>query len=127
MSPNTFSKKVLDRANTIEFSEVNLSLEIVSTDYKELTPLVDINNVFLKTDYLVLKDCLQTKNNDLVQQTVAVLENINDILIKANLHVGYRIRDEICFYMIHAIREEIFNFDTSLDYQIMQKILPRMY
>ncbi|MDO7203447.1 hypothetical protein Q5M85_03595 [Paraclostridium bifermentans] len=47
----TFSRKVLDRANTIEFSDVDLENLFGDSD-NENTENLNINNHFLKTNYL---------------------------------------------------------------------------
>lgn len=51
-----FSKKVLDRANTIEFSDIDLSVMPQLRD-DSIQPL-DLDNSFLKTNFLKLQDCL---------------------------------------------------------------------
>ncbi|MCU9807750.1 hypothetical protein LEQ06_05965 [Paraclostridium sp. AKS46] len=47
----TFSRKVLDRANTIEFSDVDLSNLFGESD-NEYIEALNISNHFLKTNYL---------------------------------------------------------------------------
>ena len=115
-----FSKKVLDRANTIEFSFVNLMAR-VSAGGQPVTQKLD--NSFLKTDYLYLQDC---DDEDLIGTVCFNLEELNQILVKANLHVGYRVRDEISFYMMNNKKAELLDFDSAFDHEIMQKILPRV-
>jgi len=116
-----FSKKVLDRANTIEFSFVNLMAKPTET-YVEPQKLDEVNS-FLKTEYLYLRDC---DDDGVVDEVCFDLEAINQILIKANLHVGYRVRDEIAFYMMNNKKAELLSEDAAFDYEIMQKILPRI-
>src|SRR5699024_12568726 len=41
-------------------------------------------------------------------------------------HIGYRVRDEICFYMVYNNRENLLDFDSAMDHCILQKILPRI-
>ena len=115
-----FSKKVLDRANTIEFSFVNLMAR-VSAGGQPITQKLD--NSFLKTDYLHLQDC---DDEDIIGTVCFNLEELNQILVKANLHVGYRVRDEISFYMMNNKNAELLDFDAAFDHEIMQKILPRV-
>ena len=115
-----FSKKVLDRANTIEFSYVNL-MSMVKDKTETVTQKLD--NSFLKTDYLYLGDC---DDLDLVEGVCFELEELNQILVKANLHVGYRVRDEISFYMINNKKSGLISEEAAFDNQIMQKILPRV-
>ena len=115
-----FSKQVLDRANTIEFSFVNLMSR--PTAGAAATPL-KLDNAFLKTDYLYLQDC---DDGDLVDGVCFNLEELNQILVKANLHVGYRVRDEVCFYMMNNKKAGLLPDDAAFDHEIMQKILPRI-
>ena len=115
-----FSKKVLDRANTIEFSFVNLMTKVITGGQAVAQKL---DNTFLKTDYLYLRDCV---DEDLIDTVCFNLEELNQILVKANLHVGYRVRDEIAFYMMNNRKAELLEFDAAFDHEIMQKILPRV-
>lgn len=118
-----FSKKVLDRANTIEFSNVDLSFPdnfSTSEPYK----LKNIENDFLKSKYLILKDCADYKV--FLEKVCTNIEKLNQILVKANLHVGYRVRDEIAFYMLNNQNDDLIKENDAFDNSIMQKILPRI-
>ena len=115
-----FSKKVLDRANTIEFSFVNLMSR--PTAGAAATPL-KLDNTFLKTDYLYLLDC---DDDTLIDSVCFDLEELNQILVRANLHVGYRVRDEISFYMMNNKKADLLSKEAAFDHEIMQKILPRI-
>lgn len=117
-----FSKKVLDRANTIEFSYVDLSP--VFEDYGSVEKPIPVQNDFMKPSFIRLQECSDHK--DTVQKTCDELVRINDKLKAADLHVGYRIRDDFCFYMINREMADILSFDEAFDNQIMQKILPRI-
>ena len=119
-----FSKKVLDRANTIEFSFVNLLPDFGSAAGS--AEKVAVDNDFLRTKYLVLaKDCADEK--DYVEGICEKLEALNKILLTANAHVGYRVRDEIVFYMLNNKNAgNLLTDNEALDYEIMQKILPRI-
>lgn len=115
-----FSKKVLDRANTIEFSFVNLMSRPAASGAKAAQKL---DNSFLKTDYLYLSEC---DDEDLIDGVCFNLEELNQILLKANLHVGYRVRDEISFYMMNNKNADLLTEEAAFDHEIMQKILPRI-
>ena len=115
-----FSKKVLDRANTIEFSYVNLMSKV---NNKEEIAVQKLDNSFLKTEYLYLRDC---DDNELIENICFDLEELNQILVKANLHVGYRVRDEISFYLMNNKKSDLLSKDAAFDNEIMQKILPRV-
>ncbi len=118
-----FSKKVLDRANTIEFSNVDLTFPDFDPSASE-APLDNIKNDFIKSKNLILKDCLSHKSE--LDPICAELEKINQILAEANLHVGYRVRDEIIFYISNNLIEQLIDGNKALDNAIMQKILPRI-
>ena len=117
-----FSRKVLDRANTIEFNYVDLV-----PDFSGTVESIRLNekNDFLKTEYLLLAQCPEDAQSN-VQQYCNQLEKINKILQTANAHVGYRVRDEICFYMLNNRNAKLMSDDEALDHEIMQKILPRI-
>ncbi len=117
-----FSKKVLDRANTIEFSEVDFTLLPAKESYPVET-LISKNQSF-ETEYIYLKDCLE--DVEYVRIINDKLDRINKVLTNANLQVGYRVRDEICFYMIYNKSFKLLDEDDALDYAIKQKILPRI-
>ncbi|CKF65118.1 5-methylcytosine-specific restriction enzyme B [Streptococcus pneumoniae] len=118
------SKKVLDRANTIEFNTVNLDYFNFLMDVEEKEAEV-ASNRSLETEYLHLKECFK-ENEDLVRNISTILIEINKILESVGAQVGYRIRDEICFYMAYNEQGKLLSFDEALDYQIYQKILPRL-
>lgn len=129
-----FSKKVLDRANTIEFNKVNLNynfddedilnenLEDASDNANEKSNVY--HNNFLKSEFLKIKDCKQYKK--IAQDVIKKLIEINDTLEKYNCHYGYRVRDEITFYMIYAVKDNLMIFGEAFDICITQKILPKV-
>lgn len=119
-----FSKKVLDRANTIEFSYVDL-LPSFSSSADAVVPM-NKGNDFFKSQYLVLGTDVKPEQQELAKRVSADLQNINKVLQQANAHVGYRVRDEIVFYMLNNDTAKLLDYDTAFDYEIMQKILPRI-
>ena len=73
----------------------------------------------------MVRDCVADASD--VGEICSVLQQINGILMEANAHVGYRVRDEIAFYMLnnkHA--ENLLTPDQAMDNEIIQKILPRI-
>ncbi|CAG7646932.1 hypothetical protein PAESOLCIP111_05275 [Paenibacillus solanacearum] len=120
-----FSKKVLDRANTIEFNYINLGQypeDELAADEEASPPAA---NSFLRSDYLQLADVYRD-HRDLIHKTTEKLVKINGILEEIHSHVGFRIRDAICFYMIYNERFELMSEDAAFDLQLLQKILPRV-
>lgn len=131
-----FSPKVLDRANTIEFIEIYLLRQRENNNPTSNIP--DISNLF-KENFLKDVVGIKEKGTDEYQKYqewekenwnlfVGLLEDINKIFKEYNLHFGYRIRDEILRYLYFAekLGSSDFNTDTAMDFQIKQKILPRI-
>ena len=118
-----FSKKVLDRANTIEFSDVDFDLQDPIDTYENNS--IFVNNDFLRSKYLnLIKDC--SDSWEYVKTINNKVQLINNILKKADAHFGYRVRDEIIFYMLYNQEYGLIKEDDAFDNQIMQKILPRL-
>ena len=121
---HSFSRKVLDRANTIEFSEVNLS-KFPGQANQVLNPS-NLKNEVLKSEYITLRDCF-SGNEDYITEKVKILEELNEILGPNGFHVGYRVRDELSFYLLYNRRWQLLPEEVAVDFQIMQKILPRIH
>ncbi|MBS4193214.1 DUF3578 domain-containing protein [Bacillus sp. FJAT-49705] len=119
-----FSKKVLDRANTIEFNRVDLQNLSFLEDSESMESLEIVNNQ-LESKYLHLKD-LYLIHKEIIERTTNELVKINEALKIIHAHVGYRVRDEICFYLAYNELGDLFKFEEALDYCILQKILPRI-
>ena len=118
-----FSKKVLDRANTIEFSYVDLlSMPSFSTATADK---ITVTNEFLVSKYITLNDC-DAADREYIGSVCTTLSRINSILEIANVHIGYRVRDEIVFYMLNNREADLLDDKVAFDNQIMQKILPRI-
>lgn len=118
-----FSKKVLDRANTIEFSYVDLlSMPSFSTASADK---ITVTNEFLVSKYITLNDC-DAVDKEYIAGVCTTLSRINGILEIANAHIGYRVRDEIVFYMLNNREADLLDDKVAFDNQIMQKILPRI-
>jgi 5-methylcytosine-specific restriction endonuclease McrBC GTP-binding regulatory subunit McrB len=127
-----FSSKVLDRANVIEFNDVNLAdyeKGVVASDGFVLKE-ADVRNGLLpgedevtfssKADYsAALK---------ITPELHDYLDGLLNILRHYHLHFGYRVINEIAHYIRHAhelIRD--FDLEEAMDIQILQKILPKFH
>ena len=120
-----FSKKVLDRANTIEFNQIKLSHFDFLTGVTEKESAKRISNDHLKASYIHLIDVF-SKHRSLIEKVSKDIEKINVPLSKINAQVGYRVRDEICFYMVHNTEANLLSENEALYFCYMQKILPRI-
>ena len=56
-----------------------------------------------------------------------LLRDVNKILQKADLHFAYRVRDEIAFYLILNKKHDLIDSKLAFDFQLVQKILPRIH
>jgi len=127
-----FSPKVLDRANVIEFNNVDLaSYErgMVAADRfvlkyqdvrEKLLPTAGETPFCSKTDFTTI---LST-----APEAVSYLSKILDILRPYNLHFGYRVINEIARFICRAGELiDSFDLDEAVDIQIIQKILPKFH
>ncbi len=100
-----FSPKVLDRAYTVEFNEVELA---TCLDKFKSRPEVGGN---LKLIERVGEFCI----------------NVNNILSPHCLHFAYRTFKEILSYMLfNAVSPKFLSYENALDNMMMQKVLPRI-
>lgn len=112
-------------ANTIEFNDVKLDHFDFLQGVPEAAEPVNVANEQLSGAFLNLKDAYEV-HRDFIHQVTAELVKINQMLQKADVQVGYRVRDEVCFYMIYNQQADLMTFDEALDFQLHQKILPRL-
>ncbi|OQB77312.1 MAG: 5-methylcytosine-specific restriction enzyme B [Deltaproteobacteria bacterium ADurb.Bin135] len=126
-----FSPKVLDRANVIEFNDVNL--ESYSKGFEASERLVlqypDIREKFIDIDidpFCSRKDYEDAKM--IMGDNETIIQEILNILHPHNLHFGYRVINEISRFIVNT-KETVkdFNLDDTLDIQILQKILPKLH
>lgn len=102
---HAFSDKVLDRANSIEFNHIDI--EAYAARYRERYP----------------------DRADLLNEVLPLLQQVYTILEPRYLHFGYRTLDEVLGYLWHNINlPETVRVPQrlALDYQLMQKVLPKL-
>lgn len=122
----TPSPKVLDRANVIEFNEVDLQKYFKDVDTGDTSKFV-LHEV---PDFTKPRVASKKVSIELPATVKDEIININDILKKYNLHFGYRVASEIALYVSNVKKyvatpnDEILS--KALDYQIIQKILPKI-
>ena len=126
-----FSPKVLDRANVIEFNEVNLEGYTSSSDENVFSlENPDVRNRLMdseaspfcsRADYLEFREIIGDEANP--------IENLLNLLKKYNLHFGYRVVNEISrfIWVSKDLLGEPFNLNDAMDIQILQKILPKFH
>ena len=118
-----FSRKVLDRANTIELSDIDLLYDFEEEILEEVMPLC-MHNEALRSEFLLLKDCKAHK--ELATRVIEQLIAINELLMPCRLEFAYRVRDEVVFYMAYNEEYDLLSEEEAFDFQMMQKVLPRI-
>lgn len=132
-STHGFSKKVLDRAFTIEISDIDLTQwEITSNEFQNQISKWPIKNWQPRAIQLSKLEVNSVEEKQQINSLIDKLSKINEYLKPAQLQVGYRTRDEIILYALHA-KEIITFFVTNdgktvdpFDLAILMKILPRI-
>lgn len=133
-----FSPKVLDRANIIEFNDVDVNslLGIQAFNSNEFNDIHSDDFVLKEPDHINMElqgipHSTYAKgfyHND--QQLFSVLVSILDVLKKYKLHFGYRVINEVSLYMRNAgvfVVDFPEKKDSALDIQILQKVLPKFH
>jgi len=121
---HSFSRKVLDRANSIEINEVDLNW--IKTNGDQIPQLSGISNDLFQTDYIRSVE-LTDEDKKSIDKEMKLLQDVNKILQEADLHFAYRVRDEIAFYLIINNKNGLLQSNSALDFEIVQKILPRIH
>lgn len=117
----SFSRKVLDRAMTIEMNEVDLygGLEEGASE------IGYIGNCVIG-DAAEGKD-VYTDNKDICDQVIAYLEKVNAILEGTPFKIAYRTRNE---FLLYAVNRQLLDKDSqlwqTLDEMTSMKILSRI-
>ncbi len=130
-SAHGFSRKVLDRAFTLELSDVDLSRwpSAVSASDAAAWPAAAW---FPRAIRLGELNELASAQRQAVARVVDVLMEANAILARAQLQIGYRTRDEIALFVLAAqdIANGFVERDGSavdaFDLALQMKLLPRV-
>lgn len=132
-STHGFSKKVLDRAFTIEISDIDLTQwEISSNGINNEISKWPIKNWQPRAIQLSKVELKGSEEKQQINLLIDKLSKINEYLKPAQLQVGYRTRDEIILYALHAkdIKTYFITKDGQevdpFDLAILMKILPRI-
>jgi len=119
-----FSRKVLDRANTIEFNDIDLLQGLDEEVATSEIPSLELGQSFFKSEFTILTDLLEF-HRERAKRTAKTLSVLNQDLGLAGFEVGYRVRDEATFFAVYA--SEAGSSDEEINETIvLQKILPRV-
>jgi 5-methylcytosine-specific restriction endonuclease McrBC GTP-binding regulatory subunit McrB len=133
-----FSPKVLDRAFTIEFYDVDLDnyppkIQKISDMHSKIRDLI-YNDLKRNGRFLLApKDELNNAVMDFPNEYKEVLKTINKVLEVYDLHFGYRVFDEICLFFKNAKESwergivAFENEDEIFDLAMLMKILPKFH
>jgi hypothetical protein len=139
-STHGFSRKVLDRAFTLELSDV--SLEVWEKEGSLRTTHGELAAISEETwpvwawwpRAIRLSELSSPTDSDRahIHATIQSLATLNTLLSPAQLQVGYRTRDEIALFLIHS--DPIGEFYVTragdkvdpLDVAVQMKVLPRL-
>jgi len=126
-----FSPKVLDRANVIEFNDVNLKQYSSSSDKAGAFLLKDTDvrrGLIDKTHspFCSREDYYEAEK--IIGKEITILQDMLNILHPYNLHFGYRVVNEVSRFIINT-KDMVKKFDINetLDVQILQKVLPKFH
>jgi 5-methylcytosine-specific restriction endonuclease McrBC GTP-binding regulatory subunit McrB len=119
-----FSRKVLDRAHTIEFTEIDL-LQGMDEDVNAAeVPALDLEQSFFTPEFTNLNDLLRMHREKAIE-IAGFVEDLNRFLSIGGFEVGYRVRDEAISFAVYASQAELSAVDVK-DAIVLQKILPRI-
>ena len=131
-----FSRKVLDRAFSLEISDIDLARwKVDAAAPKTVRPWPA--DAFRPRALRLGGLSLRGEEEKRVEEAVAALVAVNEVLRRAELQVGYRVRDEVALFLLHAeevkgafvTRAEKGNEGEDvdpLDLALVMKILPRI-
>lgn len=127
-----FSPKVLDRANVIEFNEVDLDGYSSGVSHDEVFYLdnPDVRNLLI--DPAISPFCSREDYNkfkEIIGEAENPFEKLVSCLKKYNLHFGYRVVNEMSRFvcMVQEASGDHFGLNDTIDIQILQKVLPKFH
>jgi len=141
-----FSRKVLDRANTIDFDEPPvLAGPVGSKGQARLDEDLGASPSVRQTLFLNARvanigrarERLSRLDPAFPERALAALQAVNDLLYAHRLHFAYRVRDDVLMFLANSfdsetgvgllLPEQEANFILALDLQVLQKVLPKLH
>jgi 5-methylcytosine-specific restriction endonuclease McrBC GTP-binding regulatory subunit McrB len=138
-----FSPKVLDRAFTLEFREVNFSNYppegVNEEEARRIAEQIRENGEILADLRNGGKFCAVVADKEKVKEALqklggkkTELEKLNRTLQPYDLHFGYRMLDEIALFVQNATQAPNdvvgkLSEDEALDYAVLMKVLPKFH
>ncbi|MCT7447161.1 AAA family ATPase [Aliarcobacter skirrowii] len=134
-----FSPKVLDRANVIEFNNVDFKTVYDIEDSENLLSNIKIfvdNNFYFEAGEEIADLTISIATSDDVKNFKSFApDEFKDVLKifasleKDNMHFGYRVMNEISLYITNVKDSTTYadKYKVALDLQILQKVLPKIH
>lgn len=119
-----FSRKVLDRANTIEFNDIDLLQGIDEEIAASQVPALELDQAFFRPEFTTLSDLLPVHRGK-AKQIASMITELNHDLGLAGFEVGYRVRDEAISFAVYASDAGLSDEEIK-EAIVLQKILPRI-
>lgn len=118
---HSFSDKVLDRANVIQFERVDLGAKL------KVAPIEAKGLGYTQfADYCAQRNLSPAKARNL-QAFIEQVRQINGILEPSGMNIGFRVFKEIECYMHYVMQSSYFDQpEVAFDFQIKQRILPKL-
>jgi len=121
-----FSPKVLDRAFTLEFDQVD------APAYLGLESALPPDGLRLSSDFTLLPREQASKQHaeGLSKQTRELLVKLEELLALYHLHFGYRVINEISLYLANArafVGEDSLTEQTAFDLCLLSKVFPKLH
>lgn len=140
-----FSRKVLDRANTLDFDEPPMLAQLGGA--KGQAGLDEDAGTAVQRQALFLasrvagagkaRERLSQIDPAFPDRALSALQSVNDLLYAHRLHFAYRVRDDVLMFLANSFDAETNsglltgdpqeNFRLGLDLQILQKVLPKLH
>ncbi|MBM6968876.1 MAG: hypothetical protein IZT75_07980, partial [Pseudoramibacter alactolyticus] len=115
------SKRLIERAAVIELGQQDLSL--VPPPATVPQPYC-LNSDCFRRDIFSLSAVVNHRKT--ITDMVTLLNVINGILRRADAQIGFRVRDEICFFLYYNAEYGLMAPETAIDDTIAQKMIPRI-
>jgi hypothetical protein len=119
-----FSRKVLDRAHTLEFNDIDLQQGLDEAVSAAEVPPLDLDQSFFKPEFTNLNDLL-ADHREKAKATAAFVDGMNEDLDIGGFGVGYRVRDEAISFAVYAEQAGL-KVEQVNESIVLQKILPRI-
>lgn len=120
-----FSRKVLDRAHTLEFNDIDLLQGLDEETAAAKVPALDLPQSFFKPEFTCLSDLLP-RYHDKAKAIATFIDDLNRDLAIGGFEVGYRVRDEAISFAVYAEQTGL-SADEVNEAIVLQKILPRIH